>query len=132
MPLVAPTVTGYSEFWGGSDVYAPLGVRSTAERRGFQIINRNRPLRAALDAYVNAATTPAISATYKRVEAVQDDGGSDLGGARPIETVTAVSDTGDATIAAALDKLLDEFNDDAIASYPADASGNGGGGKSGF
>lgn len=131
MGLVAPTVTGYSEFWGGANAYAPLGVRSTIDRRAMQLLARDRPLRAALDAYVNAGGTPAISDSVKRVQAFADTTGLDLGGVRPIETVTIVSTNGNSTIAGGLDNLLDEFHED-IATYPTDASGNGGGGKSGF
>lgn len=130
MPMVAPTVTGHSEFWGGSAVYAPLGVRSGLDRRAMQLVAKSRPLRAVLDAYINSGATPAFTDTYKRVEAVADTSGQDLGGARPVETVTAVSATGNAAIVAQIDALLDEFHEDIV--YVEDSGGNGGGGKARF
>jgi hypothetical protein len=96
-----------------------------------QLLSRSRAVRAALDAYVNSGATPAISETYVRIKAVRDGSGTDMGGARETETVTIVSDTGDADIAADLDGLLDQYVT-TTAVYPEDASGNGGGGKLGY
>lgn len=130
MPLELPTVTGYSSFWGGSNVYAPLSIRSNVARRGMQLVARDRPLRAALDALINAGATPSFSETYKRVQAEQDVGQA-LSGSRTIETVTLVSDTIAAGNVTDLDDLVD-YNNEAPLTYPADLSGNGGGGKNGF
>lgn len=130
MPLETPTVTGYSEFWGGANAYAPARARSSVERRGIQLIARVRGVRALLDAYVNSGATPAVSDSYKRVKAVQDTAGADLGGVRTIETVTVVSTTADADNATDMDNLLDRYFDPPL-TYPVDLSGNGGGGKAG-
>lgn len=131
MSLTLPTVTGYSEFWGGANQYAPLRKRSSIDARAMLLLARNRPVRAAMDAYVNSGATPAISDSYKRVTAVRNGAGTDLSGDRPIETVTVVNTTGDASIASDLDGMLDRFHDARLV-YPDDLSGNGGGGKNGF
>ena len=145
--LPAPTVTGWSTFWslsappGQGSAYSLYGNRTQFEgevsrylgKRGFK---QSRRLMYTL---LGAATGQAASETEKRVQGQIGSANyippapSKFGGAIDIETVTIVSrntTAADLTYAQALFNRTYDLAP-AIASYPVDASGNGGGGKVG-
>lgn len=142
MSLPIPTVTGYSTFWereapvGQASAYAMLYARSSPENRAAQLLGRPglRAVRELFRTLAGAATGNAASDTYVRAVAPNGitEAGS-LGGARVIETVTTVNRNTTAADLTAMSDILDRYigMDPAIASYPADLSGNGGGGQLG-
>lgn len=129
MALAEPTVICTSPFWG--DSYVMLGKRVGMSRIASLFINRNRSLRASLDAAIALLSSTSIADSYYRVTAVADIGGDDLGGVRPVETFVVENHTSTAADIVTLDNIVDEFKD-APLTYVEDASGNGGGGKDGF
>lgn len=134
MSLTVPTVTGYSTFWGGANVYAPLFARSSIERRASIALSRGgaRALRAAMLALSGAAAGGTATSTHTRVDATGQGptNAAMLGGSRTMETFTSINR---ATTAA--DETFTEtyvitgLAAAAPSTYPTDASGNGGGGK---
>lgn len=75
-----------------------------------------------------AAAGEAALDTYSRVEHTEDAGNpAAYGGARTIETVTVINANTAAADETAIDNMLEE--EFVPATYPADASSNGGGGK---
>lgn len=143
MSISAPTVTGFSGFWeyhaptGQAAPYAMRHYRNSTENRIAFILGRPgiRGIREIMYTLAGAATGSAASDTNKRIKAPAGlTETSAFGGSREIETVTNVSAN---TAAADLTYMQDLFNRyinlaPAIASYPTDASGNGGGGKLGI
>lgn len=144
MSISAPTVTGYSGFWlnegglnGAATPYAMLFHRASTELRMATLSSRPgfRAMRELLETLIGANVGAAAADSYARVSAPDAlASASQLGGLRTIETVTTVD-----RITATADKsyFVDNFikkrfiMNPAIASYPTDASGNGGGGKLG-
>lgn len=138
MSISAPTVTGWSNFWGNSpNSYAMQNARTYHERALARVMAKPgyRGMRALFRLMNGTAVGQTASATYARVSAPAGlTESAQLGGARVIETATAVNR---ATVAADRTFLNENIYDaifdmdPAISSYPVDASGNGGGGKAG-
>lgn len=147
--LVTPTVTGYSTFWGGDNKYAMLS-RSVGAATALPMsgIARGAALvlgRTALKGFnkkirqmVANGVSGNATATHKRVAAVSAlSDPSVLGGARSIETISMYPGDADGVVAVTnadrdgIIDTLDRFVNPPIATYPTDASGNGGGGKLG-
>lgn len=115
-------MASHSEFWSGS-TYSLLTDKPSAYKRINKLLRANTMRKAAelLDTLIGAASGTA-SKTYKRVSAPSD---GDVGGVRTIDTVTVISSSVGATEIAALKAdIVNNIN--APATYPADASGNGG------
>lgn len=146
MATTAPTVTGYSPFWSnvntipnGSEADYNSVTRSGRASHEYNIaLAMSRPgfrgVRRTIRALLGASAGAADTETYSRVTAQTPFAPETLSGLRPIETATVqsgVTTAADVTYinAQIVDRL---FNlSPALASYPADASGNGGGGKGG-
>lgn len=136
MAFALPTVTGWSNFYGETpNAYAMLYGRSTMERRLSLELARqsNRAARATIRALTGVAPGSSKANTQARVSApaglTQND---QLGGLRVVDVVniqTGNSTAADVTYINAL--INDSVYNQAPSSYPADASGNGGGGKLG-
>lgn len=131
----------YSGLWNGvnAENYSLQVARSPLFRRVSQALRRRSltVLREALDTVVDGSSiNGAAAVTFKRAAEQGTPGSSPAnGGARTIETVTqilAATTVGVGTLtapnvsAAQIDGLVDY--DTQPATYPADASGNGGGG----
>lgn len=137
MSLVAPTVTGFSLFWGTApNTYAPLFNRSEFINRISQALSRQgaREFHRALKVLTGAVAGGTATETYSRVSAPAGlTESQQLGGLRVIDTVTVINratTSADETYIEAVQDRLKNMSP-AIASYPADLSGNGGGGKAG-
>ena len=87
----------------------------------------NRAFLALLKAVTGAAAGGTATVTYKRVQAIQPSPVNWGGGAIPIETVTPVNRTTTAADITAFTALWNRIVNPTT--YPADLSGNGGGGK---
>lgn len=95
-------------------------ISNLIRRRG----KANRVINELFDTVLGAAAGGTAAATYPRVQHPTDE---EFGGARTVETVTAINRASTAADITAL-KLI--FSDKSKpATYPADLSGNGGGGK---
>lgn len=138
MSATVPTVTGWSTFWGHTpNAYAMLSARSYHEKDIARTMARGgfRGMRALFRRMNGTAVGSTATDSYVRASAPA--GLTDpqaLGGSRAMETATTVNratTAADLTLSNA--QLFDAlFNmAPAIASYPTDASGNGGGGKRG-
>lgn len=142
MSLPAPTVTGWSTFWhnvapaGQGSAYSLYGNRTANERRvdhhlgkpGFK--QYRRVMRALLGASVGGTATETVA----RVSAPAGLTESQLlGGVRTIDTITIVDRVTTSADLTAMQAITDRTYNmaPAIASYPTDLSGNGGGGKAG-
>lgn len=122
----------------GASGYAHLVGRLThvrnlpsGGRRIAKILRTNgaRSIREALDTLLGAASGTA-AATYVRVQG-RPGLTNNLGGVVPTETRTAINESVDSTDTALLkSEIINQTFKPS--SYPTDASGNGGGGKSGF
>lgn len=137
MSFQIPTVTGWSSFYGdAANAYTPLYARSTGERAISKVLARqsNRAMRATIRSLTGVAPGSSKANTQARVSAPA--GLTDaqmLGGLRVVDIVniqTGNSTAADVTYINAL--INDSVYNQAPASYPADTSGNGGGGKLGF
>lgn len=149
--MSTPTVTGWSNFWGsapnayamlyrdvGSADFLPGGNSFTGLAR---LIGRSgmRGLNRKMKQLIGNGVSGNATATVKRIEAPNGITDSEqLGGVRTIETVSAFPGDADGTVAvAAKDRdgiidMLDRFYaTNNPATYPTDASGNGGGAKVG-
>ena len=136
MALTAPTITGWSEFWGGSfaaNGYTLVGsepVNMFANAAKIMARSGRREVRRALYALTGATVGTTATESYKQVDG--PDGitnNAALGGLRTINTVTVINR---ATITADQTKLQTMLNygySAPLSSYPTDTSGNGGGGK---
>lgn len=137
MSISAPTVTGWSNFWGlTADAYTMQNFRSSHERRLGMVFGRHgyRGIRKVERLITGTAVGQTATDTYARVSAPAGlTEASSLGGARTIDTITSVARatvTADKTyMETVLDKVFGM--NPAISTYPTDASGNGGGGKAG-
>ena len=136
MSFTVPTVTGWSNFYGETaNAYQPLYARSTLERRlGVELARQsNRAARATIRALTGVAPGSSKANTQARVSA--PNGLTDpqmLGGLRTIDTFTVQSGNTAASDVTYINALInDSVYNQAPSSYPADASGNGGGGKVG-
>jgi hypothetical protein len=90
-----------------------------------RVVNREafRPLTALLNGLIGAATGSNVTATHKRVEAIQNGSGPvNYGGVRSIETVTDINRN---TAAADVTALKDFLYDIETAPDPYPANGNG-------
>lgn len=143
MSMSVPTVTGFSSFWGmqgvrdlqqdGVNDYTMLYGRSASERYISRALRglANRRLAVVMISLNGAAAGGAADASYKRVVAPAGlSEQANFGGARAIETVgsTAVTTSADETY---IDNTINALRNmaPAVASYPVDLSGNGGGSK---
>lgn len=126
----------YSGLWNneyGED-HALLTNKTGNAHTALSMITRSRTygrasFRAILKSLVDGAVTDNAAATHKRVAAERDLEANVLGGARTIETFTAIDR---ATTAADETAMLAALELSSKPTYPADASGNGGGGKGGW
>lgn len=126
-------MAAWSGFWGDNNAitgsYSLQNNRPSLHRRIARIMRANsaRWTKAVALALNGAAAGDTATSTYKRREAPSD--ANSLGGVAVIETVTVV----DAATTAGNETTIDTVwnSDSAPASYPTDASGNGGGGKVG-
>ena len=114
----------------GGEPYALLVNRSPAIYHMRRILRDSglRFLREQFDAAIAASAGEATVKTHNEVTAVATPGENVQGGVR---SITTVNDMDNATISAAeVIELLEipQYQPDP-SSYPADASGNGGGGK---
>lgn len=109
------------------------GIKSPITGRISKMLRKGRSglrgLNAVMKALNGAAASGPASATYSRISASKESD-DDFGGVRTIETRTVLSRNTTAADETFIDDLLDR--DSQPASYVADASGNGGGGKLGF
>jgi len=143
MSLTAPTVTGWSTFWsqiaptGQGAAYSMAFARSAPERMIARILKKEgmRELHRDWKVLTGAASGSSASETYTRVKGEDALNSFGLtGGVRNMETVTVISrNTTAADITYITNNILDAIYNmaPAIASYPVDASGNGGGGRVG-
>lgn len=152
MSVTFPTMSGYSAFWertGDLVPYSPLaraqqGWRSKLEWQLSQLFAKQqmREIKELMYTLVTGAVGDTALATYARVQPPTDPsaatpavtGVGDLGGNRPIETVTVINR---ATTAADITYLQDILNGEmqpgpSSLTLVADAGGNGGGGKAGW
>ncbi len=143
MSISIPTVTGYGGMWettGGPNAanaapYSMLFARSAQENRIALKVNTRgfRAVRRVLRTLVASNLGATATDTYVRVTAPNGlTDNDDLGGLRAVETVTTVDRAtvaGDRTYLIA--KILDRHFIANPSSWPADLSGNGGGGKLG-
>lgn len=131
-----PTVTGYSEFWGGANSYAVLFGRASPEAMLSRAFARrgNGAVRRLFTNLLGTAAGQTATETYVRPSAPAGLTESvRFGGLRTNETVTQInraSVAADVTSTALIATRLFSMAP-AIASYPVDAGGNGGGGKGG-
>lgn len=126
----------YSGLWDGvhSTPYSLQTDRSPLNRQlGRMLRKGNRSLTRLREVIDTVAASQSINGaaavTYKRVEGTVDPGNPSVqGGLVEIETVTQIAGSSSTTAAdvADVDALV---NFDTQPTYPADASGNGGGGK---
>lgn len=150
MPLpndaVAPT--GYSPFSrdnvDDAKVYAFLtytqgGQKVSIERRISKLIRKPQmaAIKAVMRALNGAAAGAAALATKPLIDAqntspgVPTIAGTDLGGVRNVSTFNYINRNTVASDQTYVDSLLNVRHGPALASYPVDLSGNGGGGKLG-
>jgi len=94
-----------------------------AKRKSMKVINE---LMRTLNGVVLGSTALATHTRVLGAQVLQND----VGGVRPVETVDLVNRATDAADITQIEALLTEQRDPAT--YPADLSGNGGGGKLGF
>ena len=132
LPADQVSATGYSSFWGGQNVYQLLHNRSPLNSGISRMLSRRGQMRALKEAMLTlngAAAGSAAAASYKRVQH-----SSDPGGARTVETVTVINRNTVTSDKDYIDAILNEDHipNDGPTAYPADLSGNGGGGKVGF
>lgn len=109
--------------------YAPINQRMVLPRRiGMSYVREGMAADAAIAKALNgAAAGGTATATRKQVEALQSINSLGLGGARVIETKTIINRATTAADETAVDAMIEaKF---APTTYPVDASGNGGGGK---
>jgi hypothetical protein len=92
-----------------------------------------RPLARIMIALTGAAAGGSASETRTRVDAVAANGNPlSNGGLIPIETQSLINRATTAADESLIESLLDgSFGPSLVAGYPADAAGNGGGGKVG-
>lgn len=136
LPAGQSAITGYAKFWGeGSNEYN-LYINRPSIRTGIARVLRRpsyREITEALFTILGTAVGQTALSTFSQVSAPDGLTQSELlGGSRTINAVTAISRV---TVASDLTYMQDEMTNrrfgQAIASYPTDASGNGGGGKAG-
>lgn len=127
----------WSGYWNDvfKDGRPPLAQSNTINRELSRIYRRPgmRNHKALLNALIGATPGGNATATYKRIQSVRgiDDNGNsvDLGGKRPLETVTVinrVTTAGDVTVEKAI------VNWDSTFTRVVDKSGNGAGGQLGY
>lgn len=117
-------VTGWSEFWGGANVYAPRGQEINLGRQVARLLARKVggvKLKTLMIALNGSAVGGASTATRKEVES-RVDGSFTLGGARTIATRTMASGV---TVAADETRIDAILNEDKTPAYVRDLSGNG-------
>lgn len=149
MPLPADQVapTGYAPFSKDNpldgNVYAFLtgaqgGQEGAVQKLIGKLLRKNgmRSLNAVMLSLNGTAVGSNATKTYARVKAQATDpnnieSGFTLGGVRAIETITSINRNTVASDETLIDTLMNQVQAQAIASYPVDASGNGGGGKAG-
>lgn len=107
----------------------PLRRKATRamKRKSMKVINE------LIQTLNGAAVGGAALAQHTRIQAVRGiSGGSqvDTGGSRPVETVDLINRVTTSADQTLVNTMMTEQRDPAT--YPADASGNGGGGKVGF
>lgn len=138
--LPAPTVTGYQGFWylhapiGQGGAYNLYGNRYAVEQKIAHAFGRRgfKQTRCLMYALLGAGTGGAASETETRVSAPNAlTSSQQLGGLRTMETVTIVNRNTTAADLTYMQNMLNRVYNSApaIASYPVDLSGNGGGGK---
>ena len=142
MATVLPTVTGYSGFWnerfgaGSGTGYAMLAGRNSIDNLTAQQLSKpgNRSVRRVMRALLGATTGGSKVETVSQIRPGTPFAGETFGGARAVDTVTLQSGNTTAADLTYMQNLVDRhfILNPAIASYPADASGNGGGNKAGF
>ena len=136
MPLVTPTATGWSTFWGTTPGSYQLQGSNPVDnifRENKRIASSGRrELRRIILTMLTATGAVGTTATESFAQVDGPDAltnSAALGGLRTINTVTT---TNRVTTTADQTKLLTAFNNGYLAaptSYPTDLSGNGGGGK---
>ena len=135
MSLVAPTVTGFSLFWGtAANNYSMLFRRSALEQQISQALSRQgaREFHRGLKALTGAAAGGTATETYKRVSSPSGLTQSEqFGGSRVIDTVTVINRATTASDETYIEAVQDRIYNAAPSTYPPDLSGNGGGGKAG-
>ena len=128
IPTTAVAATGWSEFWGGANLYATAYDRSGAERALSQVLARSgfRANRAIMRALNGVAPGATALATHTRVP-----------GAAPFDSnvgnviIETVTDVNRATAAGDVTYINDKVYDmvplmqPTIANYAVDLSGNG-------
>lgn len=128
-------MTAWSSFWGLSvGAYAIQNNRPSTDRKigRFFRSQTQRVHKALAGGLIGAASGSNVTDTRNRIVAVQTIGSIDnLGGKRAIETVTLINRNTTAADVSAL-KAITGVGTAYPASYPADKSGNAGGGKLGF
>lgn len=87
-------------------------------------------VRELLHTLIGATAGGTAAMTHKRVRAERDLEANVLGGARTIETYTSINRATTAGDVTALKNAVELPS--RVTSYPADAAGNGGGGKLGW
>lgn len=129
-------ITVESGFWSdiGSGGYSQLPGKAPSRKRLSRVINKRgmKKLQELMLTLNGATAGSAASATYKRVQHADSDGlAGQIGGGGKVnvETVTVVSRNTTATDKSDIDTLLTTEGQHKIATYVADKSGNGGGGK---
>lgn len=128
-------MTSFSGLWNneyGVD-HSLLTNKTGNAHTALSMVTRSRTygraaFRALLKSLVDGAVGDAASASHKRVAAERDLEGNVQGGARTIETFSAINRN---TTAADEAKLLAALELSSKPTYPVDRSGNGGGGKLG-
>ncbi len=130
------SMTSASEFWGGANSYSLLFGRAAPENEISRALGRQggRALKAAVLALVGSAAGTTAVGTYTRITAPNGlANAADLGGLRTTEVIADINRATDSTDEVYVEGVMSRIADmaPAIASYPTDASGNGGGGKVG-
>ena len=132
-------MTAYSGLYNGvhGENYALLHTKPTAQRKVGRLMKRRSMIvtREVVDTVAAASSiNGAAAVTFAQIDNTVDPGNSVVnGGARTINTVERIAAATTVTAAqeTEVDAMVDFKTGPAITSYPADAGGNGGGGKLG-
>jgi hypothetical protein len=147
MPLPADAVapTGYAPFSSGNTLdsgvysfltYAQGGQKVSIERRISRLLRKPQMavIREVIETLNGAAVGGTALATKPLVRAQTTSPGdplelTELGGVRQVDVVNLINRVTVASDETYVDALLQVRHGQAIASYPVDLGGNGGGGK---
>ena len=127
--------TAYSNFW--NDSYSLLVAKPSARKRLHRFALNTRSMRKQKELMLTlngAAAGSAAADSYSRVQHARANGyagqgAANGGGLVSIETVTIVAANTAAADKTDIDTMLTTEGKSQVATYPTDASGNGGGGK---